>query len=801
MRFLATAFDGPRVAAKSLRTGRFFCVFSLLNVLNYERPGRELDCPRWPVSSAPSRMSRETIWNFAKGLVILAGGVCFVGALALLPTTAYSVGFLIVVAFSTLLAPRMTLALPRSKFAISFSDACIFAAFLFFGGPAAIVVAALETLANCLYLKARNFPFGRLMIPANVSISALATAITFLVWQALPHVTSISFEVQNTRHLIATVGFLALTQFLVSSVLAAIFQSLKDGSNVLAVWRKDCFTSSMTQIVGAGLAGILFKLIHFGDVVTGGIALLALTIAYLSYRQSIEEINDAINHAEAAEREKAQTERERRREAEKHAEQLARTLDKEEQANEALRKSEIDLQHAALYDSLTDLPNRKHFGDILGRLIGQYRDDPAVTFHVLFLDIRKFKNINDSLGHTLGDKVLKIAAKRFVRMLNADDMVARIGGDEFAVILRNLSTVGKAQKVAQRIFDNIAQPFSLSGNRISIGVNIGIAPCDAEYNTPEEVLRDADIAMHYAKEKASGVAVFTKELRVRFLERIRYENDLRNAIDNGELSMNYQPLIDLHSGELLGFESLLRWHHSEIGQIPPNKFIPIAEESNLIIPITKWILETTCKQLAEWHKIGLGNENLIVSVNISGKHLSSDELIDDVEHALAASRLDPQHLKLEITESAAMDNAESSIKLLNRLKDLGVRLSIDDFGTGYSSLSYLHRLPFDTLKIDRSFVYSVGESGENSEILQTIISLAKNLKKKLIAEGIETEAQLALLQRLGCDYGQGYLFAKPQTAEKTEQLLYEHPNWLPALDDVFEQVPARTGVTEKLPVF
>ena len=750
----------------------------------------------------PSRMSRETIWNFAKGLVILAGGLCFVFALVMLPMAAYSVGFLIVVAFSTLLAPRMTLALPRSKFAISFSDACIFAAFLFFGGPAAIVVAALETLANCLYLRSRNFPFGRLMIYANVSISALATAITFLVWQAFPLITSVSFEVQSTRHLIATVGFLALTQFLVSSVLAAIFQSLKDGSNAFAVWRKECFTSSMTQIVGAGLAGILFKLIHFGDVVTGGIALLAVTIAYLSYRQSIEDINDAINHAEAAEREKAEAERERRREAEKHAEQLAQTLDKEEQANEALRKSEKDLQHAALYDSLTDLPNRKHFGDILGRLIGQYKDDPSVTFHVLFLDIRKFKNINDSLGHTLGDKVLKIAAKRFVRMLNADDMVARIGGDEFAVILKNLSTVGKAQKVAQRIFDNIAQPFSLSGNRISIGVNIGIAPCDAEYNTPEEVLRDADIAMHYAKEKASGVAVFTKELRVRFLERIRYENDLRNAIDNGELSMNYQPLIDLHSGELLGFESLLRWQHGEFGQIPPNKFIPIAEESNLIIPITKWILETTCKQLADWHKIGLGNENLIVSVNISGKHLSSDELIEDVEHALSASRLDPQYLKLEITESAAMDNAESTITLLNRLKDIGVQLSIDDFGTGYSSLSYLHRLPFDTLKIDRSFVYSVGESGENSEILQTIIALAKNLKKKLIAEGIETESQLALLQRLGCDYGQGYLLAKPQTVEKTEQLLYEHPNWLPAHDiDVIEKAPARTDVTENLPVF
>lgn len=746
-------------------------------------------------------MSRQAISNFSKGIVILAGGICFALALISLPFETYNLGFLLVLGFSVTVAPRMSLTLPRAKFAISFSDACIFAAFLFFGGPAAIVVATLETLANCLYLKSKNFPFGRLMIYANVSINALATSITFLVWQLLPRVALVEFDPNNTQHLIATVGFLALTQFVVSSVFAAIFQSLKDGSNLFAVWRKDCFTSSMTQIVGAGLAGLAYKLVHFGDLITGGIALLALTVAYLSYRQSIEEINDAIDHAETAERAKAETERKRRREAEKHASQLAVSLEKEEKANDALRKSEKDLQHAALYDSLTDLPNRKHFGDILGTLISQYKDDPSTSFHVLFLDIRKFKNINDSLGHTLGDKVLIIAAKRFVRMLNASDMVARLGGDEFAVILRNLSSPGKAQKVAQRILESIAQPFSLSGHSILIGVNIGIAPCDAEYNTPEEVLRDADIAMHYAKEKNTGVAVFTKELRVRFLERIRYENDLRNAIDNDELSMSYQPLVDLHTGGLLGFEALLRWQHGEFGNIPPNKFIPIAEESGLIIPITKWILVQTCKQLAAWQKIGPEYSDLIVSVNISGKHLSDDELIEDVEHALSVAKISPSSLKLEITESAAMDNPEHTIGMLNKLKGLGIQLSIDDFGTGYSSLSYLHRLPFDTLKIDRSFVYSVGESGENSEILQTIISLAKSLKKKLIAEGIETESQLALLQNLGCDYGQGYLLAKPQTVEKTEKLLYEHPQWLPVADDEKTFITNKRGLDKPLPVF
>jgi len=747
-------------------------------------------------------MNRETVSNLIKGIVILAAAVCFGLALSDLPKASFSWGFLAVLAFSTLLAPRMSLALPRSRFAISFSDAAVFLTFIEYGGPAAIVVAALESLANCLYLRSKGYKFGRMMILANVSINSLSIAVTYFVWLNVPRAPFITPDVGTTQHLLATLGSLALAQFAVSSMLAAIFLWLKEPSNLWATWKRDCFTSSMTQIVGAGLAGIILKIINYGDIATAAITFLALTIAYLSYRQSIGEVNDAMLQAEAAEREKAEIERDRRREAEKHANQLAITLEKEERANDALRKSEIDLQHAALHDSLTSLPNRKHFGDILGSLISKYKDNPANTFHVLFLDIRKFKNINDSLGHTLGDKVLMIAAKRFVRMLNNSDMVARIGGDEFAVILKNLSTVGKAQKVARRILDSISQPFSLSGNTISISVNIGVAPCDTEYTTPEEVLRDADIAMHYAKEKNSGVAIFTKELRVRFLERVRLENDLRSAIDRNELSMSYQPLIDIQDGGLFGFEALLRWNHSEFGNIPPNKFIPIAEESGLIIPITVWILQETTSQLARWQKINQANKDLIVSVNISGKHLSNDDLIDDVENALAMSKLSPSSLKLEITESAAMENAEHTINMLNRLKLLGVQLSIDDFGTGYSSLSYLHRLPFDTLKIDRSFVYSVGESGENSEILQTIISLAKNLKKKVIAEGIETESQLSLLQNLGCDYGQGYLLARPLTKENAEKALYERKTWLPEPQtNGIEDAPVQSPVEENLPVF
>jgi diguanylate cyclase (GGDEF)-like protein len=724
-------------------------------------------------------MERKLAYETAKGTVILAGIFAISLASANLAMGIFSWGFAFVLAFAVIVAPRMSLALPRSKFAISFADALIFLTFLLYGGPAAVVVAASETFANCLYLRKKGFPFGPLMIPTNVSISTVSTSLTILAWDTVHLIAFRELDPRSTQALVAYLGFLALVQFATSSFIVALFQSLKDGSNLISTWSKDCFSSSMTQIVGAALAGLLFKLINFGDIITGGIAITALSIAYLSYRQTIREVNEAIDQAEEAEREKAEAERDLRREAENHAAQLAISLEKEEHANIALRKSEKDFQHAALHDSLTNLANRKQLGDILRSMIHEYKEDPSATFQVLFLDISRFKNINDSLGHTFGDKVLMVAAKRFVRMLAPTDVVARIGGDEFAIILRNVSTAGKAQKVARRIYDSISQPFSLSGNNITISVNIGIAPCDAEYNTPEEVLRDADIAMHYAKERNVGVAVFTKELRFRFIERVRYENDLREAIDRRELSMNYQPLVDLQDGNLLGFEALLRWNHSEFGNIPPNKFIPIAEDSGLIIPITIWILQQTCGQLAHWQKINPSYRDLIVSVNISGKHLMHGDLIADVEHALEMSKIDPSSLKLEITESTAMENADHTINVLNRLKQLGVKLSIDDFGTGYSSLSILHKLPFDSLKIDRSFVYSVGENGENSEILQTIISLAKNLKMRVIAEGIETEIQLHLLQNLGCDYGQGYLLARPQPADKVEKSLYESKSWLP----------------------
>ena len=747
-------------------------------------------------------MSDRKLPTFSKVAIVTIGMLIVALDLALLRFHAFSVGFIFLLVLSVLVAPRMSMGIPRSNVVISFSDSVVFLSFLLYGPASAVIMAGAETLANCYYNKLTGkIKFGRAMIAVNTFGAVIGSAAACSFWVYVAPGLEVTGFATDTRSLVATLGILALAQFVTSTIFAALILPVKEGESFWTAWKRDCLAGTTSHFVGAGTAGIVYKIINYGDVFTTTIAFIVFGIVYLTYRQSIQQINSSVEQAEEAQRQKAEAERERRREAERYAKQLSISLEKEERANIALRKSEQDFQHAALHDSLTGLANRKHLGDILRKLIVEYKEDQSTNFQVLFLDIKGFKNINDSLGHTIGDKVLMIAAKRFMRMLNADDTVARIGGDEFAIILRNLGTAGKAQKVARRIHQSITQPFSLSGNRILIDVNIGIAPCDAEYDTPEEILRDADIAMHYAKEKGGGPAVFTKELRSRFLERVRFEMDLRSAIDRNELSLHYQPIVNLSDGRLIGFEALLRWHHSEFGLIPPNKFIPIAEQSGLIQPITVWILKETCTQLSKWQKISPEYRELVVSVNISGKHLSNDDLVEDVENALELSKLKASTLKLEITESTAMENAEHTINILNRLKHIGVQLSIDDFGTGYSSLSYLHRLPFDTLKIDRSFVYSVGERGENSEILQTIISLAKNLKMRVIAEGVETASQLAVLTNLGCDYAQGFLIAKPKPREETENLLYKRHTWLPEeVSGQFERV-SMPGADESLPVF
>jgi diguanylate cyclase (GGDEF)-like protein len=673
----------------------------------------------------------------------------------------------------------MILILPRSKFHLSFSDSMIFLTFLLFGGEAAIFIATVEMFASCLQLKYKGAKFSFLALPFNIGSISVSTGITYIVWTFLNQFNLIDKNSLSTSNLLKILCILALSQFLTTSSFAAIYYALNTNTSPLEAWKKEGVPISITHFAGAGLAGIIFKLLNYADTFSIIVSFLVFAVIYYNYRQIIAEMTNSIEQAEQAERDKAEVERDKRIEVEKYADELKLSLVKEEATGNALRKNQKAFQHAALHDSLTQLPNRAYFGEIIKELIEETDTDENGKTFILFLDLARFKTINDSLGHTIGDKVLMVVAKRFLRMLRANDKVARLGGDEFAIILKGLPSVEKAEKVAWKIHQKISQPFSLSKNKIYTSVNIGIAPFTDEYETPEDILRDADIAMHYAKEKDLCVAVFTKELREHFVEKAVIEAELRFAIERNQLSIHYQPIVSLKDGLLIGFEALLRWTHPEKGFISPAQFIPIAENSGLIVPITTWILKETCSQLAKWQKISYAYRDLIVSVNISGKHLAFQSLLVDVEDALVQTKLSPASLKLEITESAAMENAEQSIRMLSHLKTLGVQLSIDDFGTGYSSLSYLHQLPFDTLKIDRSFVNSVGENGEDSQILQTIVSLAKNLKMRVIAEGIETEGQLGILQNLGCEYGQGYLMSKPQPVAVMDEQIRKKHFWLP----------------------
>ncbi len=531
-------------------------------------------------------------------------------------------------------------------------------------------------------------------------------------------------------------------------------------------------------LIFLGGMGIILKFIYSADFLTMTLALATFGIIYITYRAMIKDMNKAVIQAEQAEHQKAESEKNRAEEAELNLAKVNSLFEEQEKISQDLQISREDLQRAAYYDSLTGLFNRTYLIERLELLL-DLDIDIANKYYVLFLDISRFKNINDSLGHPVGDKILTLIAKRLKRILRDEDTISRLGGDEFAIILNDLSSIEEAEYYARRIHRKLTQPYSTEGHKIYIDLNVGISPFDAEHLKPEDILRDADIAMHHAKANASNIGVFDKELRRHFLENVKLESELRFAVRRNEFALYYQPIISLTDGTLVGVETLLRWQHPQYGFISPAQFIPIAEESGLIIPITKWILSEACRQMAQWKEFIPNAGHLKISINISGKHLAVENLPEQVQKSLKESNLEPTSLILEITESSAMENAEQTIKIFEKLRKIGVAVSIDDFGTGYSSLSYLHRLPFDSLKIDRSFVSDVDKQTENAQILQTIVALAQNLNLRTVAEGIETVEEMQILQDLGCDLGQGFLFSKPLPKNEMENLLYQKSQWLP----------------------
>lgn len=438
---------------------------------------------------------------------------------------------------------------------------------------------------------------------------------------------------------------------------------------------------------------------------------------------------------------------------------------------------EEQMVHDAFHDALTGLANRKLFMEHLQLTIARSERESGTMFAVLFLDLDRFKIVNDSLGHSEGDKLLKAIAGRLNLILRPGDLVGRLGGDEFTILLSELDSPAAALLIAERIQEEMSMPFDLGGSEITTSASIGITFSSPAYTQAEEMLRDADIAMYRAKAKGKAChQVFDQTMHEEVRNRLHIEREMRQALARSEFSLQYQPIVDLKTGNLSGFEALIRWHHPVRGMISPAEFIPIAEENNLILPLGRWILHESCRQLRAWQMENPSAADLMISVNLSGKQFLQPDLVEQVSAALTETGLSPKCLKLEITESYLMENSELSIKTISRLRSLGLQLSLDDFGTGYSSLSYLHRLPVSYLKIDRSFVNRMLENEENSEMVGTIIRLAQNLKMKVIAEGVETAAQMAHLQMFNCEYGQGYFFSKPVPAESAALLIGKPAN-------------------------
>ena len=446
-----------------------------------------------------------------------------------------------------------------------------------------------------------------------------------------------------------------------------------------------------------------------------------------------------------------------------------------------VQASEERALHEAMHDPLTGLPNRLLFMERLERTLERARRDEGYLVAVLFLDLDRFKNVNDSLGHSAGDRLLVAVARRLTASVHQSDTVARLGGDEFTVLLEDLREVGDAGRTAERIQQKLREPFLLGEHELYITASVGIVHRPADYRGPEDLLRDADTAMYRAKgEGKARYKVFAPHMRAEAVRVLRLENDLRRAVEREEFTVRYQPIVLLCSGGVVGFEALARWDHPERGLTHPADFIPLAEDTDLILPIGLSVLRQACSDASLWRRRYPDHRPLDVSVNLSAAQLIYPELTGHIEHILRNSGLDGRHLKLEVTESAIMRDPRTAAEAFAGLRRLGVQIHIDDFGTGFSSLGMLHRFSADALKIDRSFVEGAlagRGSEEDAQILQTITTLAHALGIDAVAEGVSSSAQLEWLRKLGCDYAQGYYFSQPVDAGVAEKIIASQPRW------------------------
>jgi diguanylate cyclase (GGDEF)-like protein len=698
---------------------------------------------------------RQQSINIYMWLIVAAGTASVLYAAFTLPTGVIDGYFLLLTLVTAVLGSRIAIRIPKISGNITVDDTFIFITLLLYGGEAAVMIGALAGICSALRIsrKVRTVAFAS----AALACSVLATS------------TVLKLSFGSTTHLInsgasrAVIALcvMGLVQYLIHTGIGATVTAIKARESIWRMWTRNFMWISISYFAGAAGAGFIVSSLGTTRFWAFLICIPIIVIVYFSYDRYMREVKASARHAEEAERARAEAEHERAEQAERHVQELNNYIAEQERISRVLEETKDHFRHAAFHDSLTGLPNRAMFTELLKAEIESSKRLNDHMFAVLFLDLDRFKNINDSLGHTHGDLLLVAFAERLEKALRPVDTLARFGGDEFAILLSGMTDATDTVRVAQRIQDELTQPFVLDKNSAFATASIGIALSSSGYDRPEDILRDADTAMYRAKENGKArYELFDHGMHARAVSRLQLESDLRQAVEQKEFSVFYQPIICLQTGRLSGFEALVRWNHPRRGLVSPMDFIPIAEETGLIVPIGQWVLNEACKHIRQCQMYSPSHRSLSLSVNLSARQVAQPDLLEQIKQALETSKLNPHCLKLEITESVVMENAEAAALMFKQLRSLGVQLSIDDFGTGYSSLSYLHRFPLNYLKIDRSFVMRLTTDNDNA-IVRTISTLARNLGMEVIAEGIETEEQYQQLKMLGCEYGQGYLFSRP----------------------------------------
>jgi len=708
---------------------------------------------------------KQRFTNPYRWSVIFIGALLFAFSAFSLSPEKIDLRFLLLGAMTVIISSRLAVQIPRVNIIITVSDTFIFLAILLYGGPAAVLLAAAEGLCSGFRISRKPLTFL-----FNSAVMLCSTFVTVSVVSALFGSQS---EFTRPNALGLSLCTMALVQYLINTGIVAVGHAIQSNKPIWQTWHRYYLWTSITYFAGAGAAGTIMYFVDTWGFYALVAAIPVVGIVYFTYYKFLEDLRVISAQVEFAEYGRAEAERTRAEQAEIHIDELSRHIAEQQRISRDLEESKDHFRHAAFHDALTNLPNRALLTEQIKRAIGRSRRREEQLFAVLFLDLDRFKNINDSLGHIAGDQLLIATARCLEECMRPIDTVARLGGDEFAILLDGLESESEAVFVAERIQQSLTRPFNISGHEVFVTASIGITLSTGSYADPENVLRDADTAMYRAKESGKArFEMFNATMHSRAVALLQLENDLRRGIERKEFEVYYQPIMSLENNEFAGFEALVRWNHPERGLVHPGEFISVAEETGLIVDIGRLVLYESCRQMRQWQSIS--TKPITISVNLSGKQFAQPDLIEQVKHVLEVTGLEAQYLKLEITESVVMENAKIARTMLMQLCELGVHLCIDDFGTGYSSLSYLHHFPVMTLKIDRSFIGRMESGGNDSEIVKTINTLANNLGMEVVAEGVETEGQLAQLKALRCRYGQGHLFSRALDAEAAGRFFQNH---------------------------